>query len=111
MPMFTEWLSDVPITTEINYRDYRNIWYPRFWYDNLTHADDEYNIDGFFDAEGGGDILAYGKVYMFVTGVIDYWCESEFIGSFRDRDFTPNGFVFILKQVFNDLVRSGYYSL
>lgn len=105
MPIFTQWLEDVPIDTETNYRDFRNLWYPRFWYDNLTKADDQYNIDGFEDLQSGGDILAAGKFYVFVTGVLDYWCESEFIGSYREQDFTPNG-SFYPKTDYNELVRT-----
>lgn len=105
MPIFTEWLDDVPIDTETDYREYRNIWYPRFWYDNLTAADDKYNLDGFTDLDPGGDILAYGKFYIFVSGVIHFWCESEFIGNYREQDFTPNG-SFYPKTDYPDLVRS-----
>lgn len=105
MPIFTEWLEDVSIDTEINYRDYRNLWYPRFWYDNLTQTDDQYNLDGFSDTLPGSDVYANGKFYVFVTGVIDYWCESEFIGDYREQDFTLNG-SFYPKQSFTDLART-----
>lgn len=106
MPLFTEWLQDVSIDTETNYRDFRNLWYPRFWYDNLSEADDEYNIDGFVDDDSDpGDILALGRFYLFVTGAIHYWCESEFIGDYREQDFTING-QFYPKVDFNEIARS-----
>ena len=105
MPLFTQWLSDVPIDTELDYREYRNLWYPRYWYDNLTEADDQYNLDGFADIKGGSDILAAGKFYIFVSGVIDFWCESEFIGDFRERDYTING-QFYPKVNYEELTRS-----
>ena len=91
MPLFTEWLEDVEITTETNYRDYRNIWYPRFWYDNASYTNDNYNLDGSSVNLGSGDYISYAPFYIFVTGVINFWCESEFIGDYRERDFTPNG--------------------
>ena len=103
-PIFTQYLQDVPVTTETNQREYRNLWYPRFWYDNLTQADDQYNLDGFRDLAAGGDIYALGVFYIWVNGIIDYWCESEFIGNFRERDFTPNG-TFYPKAEYNDLLR------
>lgn len=92
MPLFTEWLEDVPFDVETNYRENRNVWYPRFWYDNESAANDQYNLDGFIDNLGGGDYLAgMAYMYVFVTGVAYFWCESEFIGDYRERDFTPNG--------------------
>lgn len=103
-PIFTQYLEDVPITTETNQREYRNLWYPRFWYDNLTEANDQYNLDGFFDKIATGTILALGTFYIWISGVIDYWCESEFIGKFRERDFTPNG-SFYPKTDYPELLR------
>lgn len=105
MPMFTQWLSDVPITTEINYRNYRNVWYPRNWYDNQSTANDQYNLDGQDDLVNGSDKITYGKMYIFVTGVSYFYCESEFIGDFREQDFTING-QFYPKIDFNDIARS-----
>jgi len=105
MPLFTEWLYDVPETTEINYRKYRNVWFPRFWYDNSSESNDLVNLDGTVDLAPSSSYLLAGKFYVFVTGIVDYFCESEFIGDFRERDFTPNG-SFYPKAVLEDLVRS-----
>lgn len=101
MPLFTEWLFDVPETTEINYKNKRNVWFPRFWYDNITEPD-EFNLDGF---DSILFIRNFGKFYVFVTGIVDYYCESEIIGNFRESDFTPNG-NFYPKGLLEDLVRS-----
>lgn len=110
-PLFTQYLQDVPINTETDYREYRNVWYPRFWYDNLTQADDLYNLDGHIDVDSDpGDILARGAFYVWVTGILDFWCESEFIGKFRERDFTPNG-SFYPKGDYNDLLRADKLNL
>jgi hypothetical protein len=105
MPLFTEWLYDVPETTEINYRNYRNVWFPKFWYDNLSGVNDEVNLDGSVDLAPSSSYLLAGKFYIFVTGIVDYYCESEFIGNFRERDFTPNG-SFYPKATIEDLTRS-----
>lgn len=105
MPLFENWLYDVPIDTEINYRDNRNVWYPRWWYDNLSTINDQYNLEGFEDREPSSDILAYGKFYTFISGVAYFYCESEFIGDYRERDFTPNG-TFYPKASHEDISRS-----
>jgi len=106
MPIFTEWLEDVSIETETDYREFRNLWYPRFWYDNLTEVNDQYNLDGFVDVDSDiGVIQARGRFYVFVSGVIDYWCESEFVGNYREQDFTPNG-SFYPKIDYNEVART-----
>jgi len=105
MPLFTQWLTDVPITTEYNYRNYRNVWYPRNWYDNQSQANDQYNLDGQDDVTSGPNKVTYGKFYVFVTGVAYFYCESEFIGDFREQDFTING-QFYPKIDYNDIARS-----
>jgi len=96
MPLFTQWLEDVPINTYYDYRDYRNVWYPRFWYDDSRGVADDidvfYNLDNAdIDYVDDAGLQARGLFYIFVTGVLNYWCESEFIGDYRERDFTPNG--------------------
>lgn len=101
MPLFTEWLTDVPIETETNYREFRNVWYPRFWYDNLTEVNDQFNLD---DRTIIGAI-DQGRFYIFVTGVLDFWCESEFIGTFREQDSTING-QYYPKINYNDIARA-----
>lgn len=95
MPLFTEWLEDVPIDyVEYNYREVRNAWYPRFWIDMAPLDNDgfQYNLDNaLLTYEDGAGENAKGLFYVFVTGVLNFWCESEFIGDYRERDFTPNG--------------------
>lgn len=107
MPLFTQWLTDVPITTEINYKDYNNVWFPRFYYNNLTTVDDEYNVDGQLDITGGNTdtYLAAGDKYLFITGVINFWCESEYIGNYREEDISING-QFYPKISFEDVSRA-----
>ena len=101
MPIVKEWLYDVPIGTEIDYRRYRNAWYPRFWYDDLGD-NDRYRLDSIVSLN---DSLRGGAIYIFVTGVISYWCESEFIADFREQDFTING-QYYPKISENDIARS-----
>ena len=107
MPLFTQWLFDVPDTAKIGYKKYRNVYFPKFFYDN---DDNPFEIN--FDGHVGGGLFSYvyGKFYIFVTGVVDYYCESEFIGDFRERDFTPNG-SFYPKEEISSLVRSDKITL
>jgi len=94
MPICQQWLEDVPIDTQFDYRENRNLWYPRFWIDTefVKESGWHYNLDNVFlpYVDGVGSD-AQGLFYVFVTGVINFWCESEFIGDYRERDFTPNG--------------------
>lgn len=106
MPMWTQWLTNVPILTDIDYRQYRNAWYPRFWYDNLTSIDDSWSLDNDADLIANpGATLSSGYMYIFITGVVHYWCESEFIGDYRERDATING-SFYPKIGYDDIARS-----
>ena len=104
MPMFDEFLYDVPYTTEINYRDKRNVWYPTYWYDNLTNAGDKYRLSCFGEnsLENGAD---FGYFYLWVTGCPYYWCESEFIGNYREQDMTPNS-RFFPDTTFTEIAKS-----
>lgn len=93
MPLFTEWLDDVPFdSAEYNYRDKRNVYYPRFWYDTISEADDKYRFDCFVSRGdfNGSNSEVGGYFYIWINGVLDFWCESEFIGNFREEDSTPN---------------------
>lgn len=92
-PLYQDWLYDVPFDTLINYRDKRNVYYPRFFFDNLTL---DYSVLYRFDNryESGG--FVQGRFYTHVNGVSWFWCESEFIGDYRESDsreqtqFYPN---------------------
>lgn len=87
MPLFLEWLDDVPFDeAEYNYRDKRNVYYPRFWYDSLSEANDQYR----FDCLANATDHVTGYFYIWINGILNFWCESEYIGDFREEDQTPN---------------------
>ncbi len=109
MPLFVDWLYDVPLDTEINYRDHRNIYYPRYWYDNLSEVNDSWRFDC-WDADAGTDGEDNGWFYIWVTGNLYFWGESEFIGNYREMDFTPQS-RFYPKIDFNDIARVDTISL
>lgn len=107
MPLYTDWLYDVPFDTLKDYRDSRNVWYPRFWFDNLTL---DYSVLYRFDNryESGG--FVQGRFYTHVNGVAWFWCESEFISDFRESDLRENT-QFFPNQSLTELTRSDRFKL
>lgn len=106
MPMFRDWLYDLPYNTEYNYRDHRNVYYPVYWYDNLTEAEDAFRLSRFDDT---GE-YAKGHIYLWVTGNPYFWCESEFIGDYREFDSTPNSRFYPVHD-YNEIARLDNVSL
>lgn len=102
MPLFTEWLYDVPFDTLYNYRNFRNVWYPRFWFDNQTV---DYSVLYNFDNRYVSGSFVQGRFYTSVNGAAYYWCESEFIGDYRETDIRFNS-QFYPKQEVPELTRS-----
>lgn len=92
-PIYTDWLYDVPFDTLINYRNYRNVWYPRFFFDNQSlDYTTLYRFDNRYETGG----YVHGRFYVHISGVSQFWCESEFVGNYRESDireqtqFYPN---------------------
>lgn len=106
-PIYSDWLFDVPFDTLVNYRDYRNTWYPRFFFDNQTL---DYAVLYRFDNryESGG--FVQGRFYVHVSGVSYFWCESEFIGDYRESDIREQT-QFYPKQSVPELTRSDRFRL
>lgn len=106
-PIYSDWLYDVPFDTLVNYRDYRNTWYPRFFFDNQTL---DYAVLYRFDNryESGG--FVQGRFYVHVSGVSYFWCESEFIGDYRESDIREQT-QFYPKQSVPELTRSDRFRL
>lgn len=102
MPLFTDWMYDVPFDTQFNYRNYRNVWYPRFWFDNNTL---DYTVLYNFDNRYASGDYIQGRFYTSVNGDAYYWCESEFIGDYREIDIRFNS-QFYPKQSLPELTRS-----
>ena len=112
MPLFTEWLYDVPFDTLIDYRDKRNVWYPRFWWDNLSEEDQvNFRLDNFYSPIVPiFDRNVWGRFYTSVNGNAYFWCESEFVGDYREVDqrFQTQ---FYPKQELPELTRSDRFAL
>lgn len=107
MPLYEDWMYDVPFDTLYDYRDHRNVWYPRFFFDNLTL---DYSVLYRFDNryESGG--FVQGRFYTHVNGVSWFWCESEFISDYRERDLRENT-QFFPNQSLTELTRSDRFRL
>lgn len=94
--------ANFPDGTEYDYSQYRNIGYPRYWL-NTEHYDvselivvgsspgrlpnNKYNLDC-YSSPGGLQVLnlknAEGFFYLFNTGVIDFFVQSEYNLDYRD---------------------------
>lgn len=82
MPLFTEWLYDVPFDTEYDYTTKYNVYKTRFWFDTQTEVDDRVRLDQYSFV---GD-QSLGNFYININGTLDFFCESEFIGNLREED-------------------------
>ena len=107
MPLYQDWLYDVPFDTLVDYRDNRNVWYPRFWFDNQTL---DYSVLYRFDNRYQSGSFVQGRFYTHVNGVAWFWCESEFIGNYRESDFRDNT-QFYPNQSLPELTRSDKFKL
>jgi hypothetical protein len=76
-PFFTQWLYDVPFDTVFDYREYANVYKPLFWidYDHGSGHTEQLDVNKYF--------------YIFSNGTLNYWCESEYVGDYRDSDSRP----------------------
>jgi len=106
-PIYTDWLYDVPFDTLVDYRNYRNTWYPRFWFDNL---DIDFAVAYRFDNRYESGDFVQGRFYVHASGVAHFWCESEFIADYRESDIREQT-EFYPKKPLTDLVRSDRFRL
>lgn len=111
MPFFTQLPFGLPTDTQYKTRPYMNVWNTRYWLDineqtsfmavgNLS-ANDARNLEPtsnlrkkFCEVEGddcGQDLFfrVDGKYYTHVVGEAEYWCESPYIGDFREYNEIP----------------------
>jgi len=106
-PIYTDWLYDVPFDTLVNYRDFRNSWYPRFFFDNQSL---DYAVLYRFDNRYQSGDFVQGRFYTHVSGVAYFWCESEFIGDYRESDIREQT-QFYPNQSVQELTRSDRFKL
>lgn len=112
-PFFTALPLGAPDNTKFETSPYFNVWNPRYWVDNNqdnslfsafggVFTNDERNFDearsirrtscndeSSGDCSGNLFFRVDGKFYTHVIGEAEYWCESEYIGDFRELNEIP----------------------
>ena len=118
-PFFTNLPLNTPPKTEYETEAYKNVWHSRYWFDpgnaasvallfpmgsisSLAYAFNnernlektgplvKVNCDNDSNSCSKDDILRVeGTFYTHVIGEIEYWCESEYIGGFRELNEIP----------------------
>ena len=120
MFFFNSWLMGEPDESEINYRDYINIPYPRFWIDSVrqsfklfTNASNFRHLD---ERTSSLFFVSKGYFYLFNSGVRDFFVESEVNVAYRDweeeiskRHFDINSYQDLGSLFRSDIIKSGNY--
>lgn len=111
-PFFSALPIGLPIDTAFETSPYTNVWFPRFWLDNVQTEDlfsifsgqidnDERNLVragklrkracSFQDGNCDENLFfrVDGKFFTHVLGEASYWCESEYVADFRERNEIP----------------------
>ena len=100
---FSQWMQDLPDNTEWDYRLYNMLPYPRYWMDTS-----KYNAADLFSGLFGGDqalpndfhhldrrtlsgafMVRYAYMYLFNSGIRDFYVESELNLAYRDYEDNP----------------------
>lgn len=121
MFFFTDWMIDVPDETDFDYRNYVNIPFPRYWM-NTSYAEykllqntarEHHHLD---DSERRFFYINKGYVYLFNSGVREFFVESEINLAYRDYDDEPskrhydsNSFTDLGLMFRSDIIRSGNF--
>jgi len=100
---FSQWMQDLPDNTEWDYRLYNMLPYPRYWMDTS-----KYNAADLLGGIFGGDqalpndfhhldrrivsgafMVRFAYMYLFNSGIRDFYVESELNLAYRDYEDTP----------------------
>ena len=117
---FNNWLTNEPNETEIDYRDYMNVAYPRFWIDTnkvnfklFQNASVSRHLDM---RESSTFFVTRGYFYLFFSGVRDFFVESEINLAHRDweeelskRHYDPYVYEDYNTMFRSDIIKSGNY--
>ena len=117
---FNSWLMGEPDETEVDYRNYGNIAYPRFWVDSskttfrlFNAASNNRHLD---ERESDLFYVKKGYFYLFFNGVKDFFCESEVNTANRDwedvmnkRHYDPHRFTDYKSLFRSDFIKDGNY--
>lgn len=121
MFFFNNWMIDLPDETDFDYRDYINVPYPRYWMNTAyaeykllnSTASERHHLDKtstrFF-------YINEGYVYLFNSGVREFFVESEINLAYRDwedelskRHYDDNSFTDLNLLFRSDIIQSGNY--
>jgi len=121
MPFFNDWMIDFPDETAYDYRNYINVPYPRYWMNTAeaeyklieSSAKEHHHLDKsvtrFF-------YIHQGYMYLFNSGVREFFVESEINLAFRDwedetskRHYDANEFTDLSLMFRSDIIKSGNY--
>ena len=117
---FNNWLMGEPDLTEIDYRNYMNIAFPRFWMDStrqsyklFTNVANFRNLD---QVDNAVFFVQQGYFYLFYNGIRDFYVESGINLAHRDweDDMSKRHYDHIEYNDFpnmfrSDFIRSGNY--
>jgi hypothetical protein len=120
MFFFQNWLLGEPDEIEYDYTLYFNVPYPRYWINNveqkrsiLTLASNYRSLDML---SSNVTYINRGYFYLFVSGVRDFFVESEINLAYRDSDdelskrfYDPFKYTDIVNMFRSDVIRSGNY--
>jgi hypothetical protein len=85
---FNNWLMGEPDLTEIDYRSYMNIAYPRFWVDSTRQSYKLFknvaNTRSLDERDSSLFFVSQGFFYLFYSGVRDFYVESGINLAHRD---------------------------
>lgn len=121
---FTQWMRNLPDDTEWDYRLYNMLPYPRYWMDTTKYksydllsgifGDDQALPNDFhhFDRKFASGILGIRRAYMYLfnSGIRDFYVESEINLAFRDHDDNPGTrhYDFYTYTAYDEMFREDY---
>lgn len=121
MPFFNDWMIDFPDETAYDYRNYINVPYPRYWINTTeveyklleSSAKEHHHLD---KSVGRFFYIHKGYMYLFNSGVREFFVESEVNLAYRDwedetskRHYDANSFSDLGLMFRSDIIRSGNY--
>jgi len=120
MFFFNNWQLGEPDGTDVNYTNYHNIPFARFWINSTNLGGGLWNVASEYrsldDISGNVFYVKFGWFYLFNSGVRDFFVESEVNVAYRDweeeipkRHYDPYRFTDLNAMFRADIIQSGNY--